>query len=714
MRGIVLSSINNKLSRFANSFFLACIVEMTQLDRVTWVNEVVQGSQESPVGKHLPNAFYVHLSALSALPPKLQAYEQQARTPVAQEITEATLIKFNCSEPKVSYLFYPTFDQEAHPPLQGSLQVDLVTGEVSYRSYHQTNNPPILHRKEAFVTPDYPRYRDFVRLTQQETALGLLSQARYIGTKREWEQRLRDRAVEINDHQVIAHETSSPPQKPTIERHKAAIVRHQLSRPVRVALEAELFSPESTFFDYGCGHGGDIQRIREQGYPSQGWDPYYHPDTPLVEADIVNLGYVINVIEETQERREALLKAWELTRKVLIVSAQVLINDSAKGQVAYGDGVITRRNTFQKYYEQEELKAYIDQVLGMDAVPIGLGIYLVFRDPTQAETFRASQFRSKATTPRLQQRVRRFEDYQVLLTPLMDFMTERGRLPAKGELAEEAQIKAELGGLRRAFRVILQATNQEDWNAIAQQRTEELKLYLATALLTHRPKLKDFSPTIQQDIKGLFGTFKHACAEAEAMLFTLGDQAVIEEKIQQSPVGLKLGKSLLIHISSLDELDPLLRLYEACASRTIGRLENVTVIQFYIGKPKIAYLSYPEFDSDPHPALQAKMEINLGDLNVHYTEYDQSNPLILHEKEKLVSREYPLYEKFARLTKKERDWGLLDDFKAIRDRRSWLKCLEEHGAELKGYQLRWRKDIDPYRLKILKNQVQRRRTDSKD
>jgi hypothetical protein len=57
---------------------------------------------------------------------------------------------------------------------------------------------------------------------------------------------------------------------------------------------------------------------------------------------------------------------------------------------------------------------------------------------------------------------------------------------------------------------------------------------------------------------------------------------------------------------------------------------------------------------------------------------------------------------------------LLDNLKAIRDRRGWLKCLEEHGAELKGYQLRWRKDLDPYRLKILKNQVQRRRTQSKD
>ncbi|MFP4336618.1 MAG: DNA phosphorothioation-associated putative methyltransferase [Halothece sp.] len=685
---------------------------MTQLDLETWVSEVVRLSQKSPVGKQLPNAFYVHLSALSSLCESLQTYEQKARSVVEKDIAEATLIKYSFSEPKISYLFYPDFDRAAHPPLQASLQVDLVTFEVSYRSYHDSTNPPILHRKETFVTPDYPHYQTFVQLTQQEKALGLLTQSRYIGTLQEWEQKLRDRAVEIQGHQVISHQTPHQ-KKPKIERHKAAIVRHQLSRPVRVALEADLFTEGTTFFDYGCGYGGDIERIREQGYESHGWDPYYSPETPLIEADIVNLGYVINVIEDTEERQNALINAWQLTRRVLIVSAQVLINDSSNRQVAYGDGVITRRNTFQKYYEQEELKTYIDQVLAVDSVPIGLGIYLVFRDGTQAETFRASRFRSHAKTPRLQKRVRRFEDYQTLLTPLMDFLTERGRLPAKGELPEEPQIKAELGGLRRAFKVILQATNQEDWNAIAQQRSEELKLYLATALLTHRPKLKDFSSTVRQDIKGLFGSFKHACAEAEAMLFSLSDQEVIAQLCRDSKIGLKLSKSLLVHISSLEELDPLLRLYEACASRTIGRLENVTVIQFYMNKPKIAYLSYPEFDSDPHPPLKAKMEINLGDLNVHYTEYNQNNPPLLHEKDKLVSSEYPLYEKFAKLTKQERDWGLLDDFKAIRDRRGWLKCLEEHGAELKNHKLHWRKDIDPYRLKILKNQVQQRRMQQK-
>jgi DNA phosphorothioation-associated putative methyltransferase len=77
---------------------------------------------------------------------------------------------------------------------------------------------------------------------------------------------------------------------------------------------------------------------------------------PPSPADVVNLGYVINVIEDTAERREALINAWNLAQKVLIVAAQVLIDDRTRGVIAYGDGIITSRNTFQKYYEQEELK----------------------------------------------------------------------------------------------------------------------------------------------------------------------------------------------------------------------------------------------------------------------------------------------------------------------------------------------------------------------
>jgi hypothetical protein len=62
--------------------------------------------KSSSVGKLLPDALYVHQSALSALAPTLQAVEAQARTAVPLA-AQATLVKFSLSQPQVAYLFYP-------------------------------------------------------------------------------------------------------------------------------------------------------------------------------------------------------------------------------------------------------------------------------------------------------------------------------------------------------------------------------------------------------------------------------------------------------------------------------------------------------------------------------------------------------------------------------------------------------------------------------
>jgi DNA phosphorothioation-associated putative methyltransferase len=105
------------------------------------------------------------------------------------------------------------------------------------------------------------------------------------------------------------------PEAPEIERHRAAIARTDLSKPVRLAIESAILSKDTTFFDYGCGHGGDVNRTTNQGYTSTGWDPYYQPHNPLISADIVNLGYVINVIEDPVERREPALKRGNSLKK---------------------------------------------------------------------------------------------------------------------------------------------------------------------------------------------------------------------------------------------------------------------------------------------------------------------------------------------------------------------------------------------------------------
>jgi DNA phosphorothioation-associated putative methyltransferase len=666
---------------------------------------IATACKRSKVGKLLPDALYVHVSALPALDPLLQGYEEIARQ-IASSPDIITLIKFSLEKPSISYLLYPDFEDDPHPALQVSIQVNLQAQEVNRRDYSKTSNPFILHRKETFVTSDHPSYQNFSALTRQEEALGLLDNARSIGTRLAWEERLAQFKVVLQGHTLVHRSlVDAHSSQVKIHRHKAAISRNDLSKPVRLALEAGLLDQGMSFFDYGCGQGGDIERVSKLGYETSGWDPHYRPDVPLTSGDIVNLGYIINVVECQKERREALLNAWQLTRKVLIVAAQVLIAQG-NSQIAYGDGIITSRNTFQKYYDQEELKIYIDQILGVDAVPVALGIYFVFRDESQAQSFRASRFRSRVSVPRVQISNKRFEDYKELLSPLMTFFTERGRLPTVDELPEEFRLKAEFGNLKRAFQIVLQATNPQEWDSITDRRRQDLLVYLALTHFERRPKRQDLAPIVQNDIKALFGNYQQACVAADLMLMSLGNLEVIEERCKKSPIGQKRPNSLWVHVSVIESLDPLLRLYEGCASRTIGRPQDANVIKFHFRKPKISYLFYPDFEVDPHPALQTSMQIDLQDLHVYYRDYDSGdNPLLLHQKNLLVMPDYLHYDKFANLTRQEEDWGLLDHPNQIVDRQGWQKCLEENCAELKGHRVVWKKKSDPYQVKLIRAKI---------
>jgi DNA phosphorothioation-associated putative methyltransferase len=609
------------------------------LDLVNNFEKIVSLCQNSNFGKKLPHAFYIHLQALPFLDPLLQEYEKCARN-IYPYLQESTLVKFNLKEPKISYLFYPDFDLQPHPSIHKSIIVNLLPKKVNIRVYSSYDNPPILHRKETFVTPDYPLWEKFAHLTKVEEELGLLDNAHFIGTQNEWHKLLQAHGLDFEDHFLISP-LARAKNKVTIDRHKAALVRNDLSVPVKIAMRAGLFAPQSTFFDYGCGHGGDLERIAQQGYQSSGWDPFYRPDSPLVEADIVNLGYVINVIENVAERREALLKAYQLTRQVLIVSAQVLIHHRQRGLVAYGDGIITERNTFQKYYQQEELKTYIDGVLKTDSIPIGLGIYLVFRSPALAHNFRVSRIHSKVRAPRILLPLKKFEDYQELLTPLMKFYTERGRLPLKGEYCQESELKREFGTFKRAFKVILQVTQPEEWEAIADKRRQEILIYLALSHFTGRPTMRKLPTSLKNDIRVLFGNYQAACFLADEMLLSLRNLDLIKTLCQQSNIGIILKNAFFIHLSALESLPALLRLFEGCASRTIGRLENANVIKFHLNIPKISYLYYPHFDEQQYPRLETSMQIDLRDLQVRYRDfYHCHNPPLLDEKEKLVTPEY--------------------------------------------------------------------------
>jgi len=63
--------------------------------------EIAVACQRSKVGKLLPDALYVHTSALLTLDSLLQTYEAEARQ-IASTIEGATLVKFSLNKPSIS------------------------------------------------------------------------------------------------------------------------------------------------------------------------------------------------------------------------------------------------------------------------------------------------------------------------------------------------------------------------------------------------------------------------------------------------------------------------------------------------------------------------------------------------------------------------------------------------------------------------------------
>ena len=102
----------------------------------------------------------------------------------------------------------------------------------------------------------------------------------------------------------------------------AAPNRKYLSWMARTILNNELINKSDTHLDYGCGKGSDVQILKEKGYQSVGYDPYYFPKYPTKEADIVSCGYVLNVLSKKCDRLEVIQNCWSLTKSKLIIAAQ--------------------------------------------------------------------------------------------------------------------------------------------------------------------------------------------------------------------------------------------------------------------------------------------------------------------------------------------------------------------------------------------------------
>lgn len=623
-------------------------------------------------GKKLPTALYVWRGGEGGGFGK-ELDQMVVRLMVRYEIgPEFNVIKFRTDELKISFLCYPRFFEDPHPPLRHAMTIDLVRGKVRHMDYASNPNPPILHRKEAFLPAGHPMRALFTALTEAEEVAGLYTDTTTIGFKLNWDRLLASKELRYGGHRllpatVVKEETESPTHVPVVERHKTALVRYELSKPVRTLLEYGQIRTGVTFFDYGCGQGTDVTGLRNLGYAAEGWDPVHRTHASKSEADVVNLGYVLNVIEDPAERLETIVEAFRYSRRLLVVSALIRETVDAENAQTFRDGVLTKRNTFQKYFEQQELQQYIEDALDTTAVPVALGVFYVFRNPVEQQDFIEARTRRTIDwtqictrlglgQPRKSRWEAFYEQHKELLDVFWATVLRLGRIPAPEEFSRHAELREVVGSPKRALRLFVKQNGPAFLEHSAATRRNDLLVYMAMSNLRKRVPLGHLSASLRLDIRTFLVDHKRALAKGLELLYAAGDPGEIELACEGLKVGWQDEQALHLHRSLLEQLPPVLRVYVGCATALFGDVQQADLIKLHKASGKVTFLTYDDFENKPLPELRARIKVNLRTRWVELFDHTGEGQL-LYFKERFVAPGHPKRAEMEKFGAKLRKLG---------------------------------------------------------
>ena len=417
----------------------------------------------------------------------------------------------------------------------------------------------------------------------------------------------------------------------SIDRRRTALQRRELSSPMQYLLALGFLDGSRTVFDYGCGQGDDMRLLRAMGVDVSGWDPAFRPDSCRVPTDIVNLGFVLNVIEDADERREALADAYSLARQVLVVSVMLGYQSKRARFAEYRDGVVTQRSTFQKYYAQEEFRDYLEATLDANAIPVAPGICIVFQHAADEQLFLLArqqvrrEWRLLRREPTSRAVARLIEDNRAQIDAYWLTALELGRPPAADECPAAQALAATLGSRRRVHDWVSRLHEPEQFEAAALGRQEDLLVYFALGHFGHRRPYRALPARLQRDVAHFFGSIVRARAAGKRALFAAGDAGRVAEAAGFCHDELGIGQlagshHLTFHQSVLGECLPLVRVYVGCALQLFGDAAYVDLVKVHLESRKVTFLVYDDFES-PTPALVERIKVDLPRLRVDYFDY---------------------------------------------------------------------------------------------
>lgn len=595
------------------------------------------------VGKQLPDSVYVHNSAMSEIPEELVSLLKKIATALSIPSTAWNILKLYKRDFKVAFLHYPDFDNYSYPPLNHSYTVDLEKLTVRKASYENSDNPPILHRKETFVKPDYELHRYFTEITAEGEKIGLYENPRTIGFKKNWERLISNKGFYLDEQgrlqkkaeRVLDNSVTHPLNEIEIERHRTAIDRNKLSQPMQILARHNYFNGDYSVLDYGCGKGDDMRELEAHGIDISGWDPVHYSAGEIFNADIVNLGFVLNVIEDREERLETLRRAYEYADKLLIISVMIAGEGVIRQFTPYRDGVITSRNTFQRYYTQSEFRSYVESSLNESAVAVGQGIYIVFKDKIEEQNFllkrqnvrrdwqQKTQRQIQARQPSIQKDL--IDKYLELFTDFWETSLELGRIPANNEFEYSDQIRRVAGSHNKAHTALLEHFGNELFIEAQEKRKGDLLVYFALGLFGKRKSQKKIPDGLKRDIKYFYENYNVAIEQARTALFSMGNSSLIEQACIKAFNQLKTGHleeshSFTFHKRHLGDLPPELRIYIGCATQLYGDLDNIHLIKVHMTSGKVSLMRYDNWEKET-PLLVERIKIKMRDQDVDFFDY---------------------------------------------------------------------------------------------
>ena len=656
-------------------------------------------------GKRVHQHTYIHVSLLDEQNDALRILVDKARRRAGIDRESYNVIRFSHVSNEIGLLSYPQFFEDPFPSLEISYLVDLSTKRVTRTDFSSRDNPPILHRKELFLSPDHPCREKFAQLTAALVERGVFAESRRIGFRRFWEEKLSADGVKVVDHVVkevaIQDEVSDVPAD--VARHRTAIARDRLSAPMQALARHGLLISERTVLDYGCGQGDDVRALKGGGITVTGWDPHFSPDVKREQADIVNLGFVLNVIEEPAERVQAVRDAFGHARQLLAVAVMVVGKGDTNELRSYRDGYLTQRDTFQKYYRQEEIKEFLDASLDMEAIPVGPGVFFIFRDKILEQRFLldrqrriqfaiAPEFKPPADRPTLADR--HFESVRPIVQQLWQKMLEFGRPLVEEEVSPALllEIKEKIGSIRKAERLGRTPENDQNLDTARRSRIEDLLVYFGLNVFNARNRYSTLAPELQRDVSLFFGNGKKAFEAGRALLFSVGKSEVIEGACKRAhATGLGLldeGNSLIIHSALLNRLPAVLRCYVGCAAKLYGDVDTADLIKIHIRSGKLTLLFYDEFESSPLPSLRDRIKINMREQRIDFFQHKRDERIqLLYLKSQYMAEGQPGYRQQKAFDDTLSSIGAFDFSEHGPSKEAFDSKLTELSLQVSGFQL---------------------------